>query len=281
MERADGVLRPREVDRRPAADAGVDLTHQRRRDGRPRDAAHVRRGSEAREVGGRPPPRATMAPSRPMVSADQSRSSPPPPSRPPRRAPRAGRRRGRRARPGRGSRGCLRRARPRRARGPRPGRARRAGRSIRARRGRPAARTCPRRRARARRRRSQSGCRSRCSAEVGLRAGERPVGIRHALPRGRRVDVEEHRERTLREVAARPLGERRSASPSATTTGSPSRSTSRATSSSSARKLASLRVAKSSAIGEPASSRSPCRDRRSAARAGRRPTCRRSPGPSP
>ena len=100
------------------------------------------------------------------------------------------------------------------ARGPRPGRARRAGRSIRARRGRPRREDDALDVARVRvgDTLAERLPVSMQRVEVGLRAGERPVGIRHALPRGRRVDVEEHRERTLREVAARPLGERRSAS---------------------------------------------------------------------
>ena len=53
VERADEVLALRDVDRRLAADPGVDLADERRRHGDPRDAAEVGRGGEGREVGRR------------------------------------------------------------------------------------------------------------------------------------------------------------------------------------------------------------------------------------
>ena len=50
VEGADQVLPARQVDRRLAADRGVDLADERRRHGDPVDAAEVRRGGEARGV---------------------------------------------------------------------------------------------------------------------------------------------------------------------------------------------------------------------------------------
>ena len=54
VERADDVLRAGQVDGRLPADPRVDLAHERRRHGRPRDASHVRRRGEARHVRRRP-----------------------------------------------------------------------------------------------------------------------------------------------------------------------------------------------------------------------------------
>ena len=51
VEGADEVLAAGKVDRGLAADRGVDLADERRRHRHPRDAAHVRGGHEAREVG--------------------------------------------------------------------------------------------------------------------------------------------------------------------------------------------------------------------------------------
>ena len=52
VERADEVLRRRQVDAGLAADRRVHLTHERRRHGDPREAAQVRGGREAGDVGG-------------------------------------------------------------------------------------------------------------------------------------------------------------------------------------------------------------------------------------
>jgi hypothetical protein len=53
VERADEVLALRDVDRRLAADGGVDLPDERRRDRDPRNAAEVDRSGETGEVGER------------------------------------------------------------------------------------------------------------------------------------------------------------------------------------------------------------------------------------
>ena len=52
VEGADDVLRAREVDRRLAADRGVDLADERRRHGDPVDPAEVARSRESCDVGG-------------------------------------------------------------------------------------------------------------------------------------------------------------------------------------------------------------------------------------
>ncbi len=53
MERADEVLPLGKVDAHLATDRGIDLTHERRRNGYPLDPAHVARRHEAHEIGRR------------------------------------------------------------------------------------------------------------------------------------------------------------------------------------------------------------------------------------
>ena len=257
VEGADEVLALREVDRRLAADRGVDLPDERRRDRGPGDAAEVGRRGEARRRRSCSRRRARRRRRRGRAGAPARGARRRPWSSPPRRAgPCASMPAVRRARAARPRRRSRPRARPRRAppgrrraaarRGARASRRGRGRRRLRARR-RPRSerprRRPPRRRAAARRR-DDGTTSSSCAS------GRSPPRARsQAEPTSTR---DENRRRALAEQASASSSDPSAPPPSATTFGSRADRASTAASSSISRKADSPQERKTSAIESPA-----------------------------